>query len=241
MAAPRRGICVLRERQRLALRDGHLPAHEIDAGDQLGDRVLDLEARVHLQEVEAARRAVEQELERAGADVADRRAPRAPRPRPSRARISSSMRRATASPRSPSGGAAGSSSRARTGGPRCRAVAEDLDLDVARPHDRLLEVDRVVAERASAPRAARPSSAASSLSSLVDEAHALAAAAGRRLQHHRVADLRAAAALASAGAGEAVPPGPLSPGTTGTPARLHLRARRRLGAHRADRRRRAGR
>ncbi len=39
---------------------------------QLGDGVLDLQAGVHLQEVEAAALGVEQELDRADADVADR-------------------------------------------------------------------------------------------------------------------------------------------------------------------------
>ena len=43
---------------------------EIDAGDQLGDGVLDLQARVHLQEEEGAVLAGH-ELHRAGAVVAD--------------------------------------------------------------------------------------------------------------------------------------------------------------------------
>ena len=55
-------------------------SHEIDAGDHLGDRVLDLQPRVHLEEVEAAVR-VEQELDRAGVGVAD--APRDTARRPS--------------------------------------------------------------------------------------------------------------------------------------------------------------
>ena len=41
-------------RQRRALRDAQLRAHEVDAGDLLGDRVLDLDARVHLEEDVAA-------------------------------------------------------------------------------------------------------------------------------------------------------------------------------------------
>jgi hypothetical protein len=32
------------------LRDQDLGAHEVEAGDDLGDRVLDLDARVHLDE-----------------------------------------------------------------------------------------------------------------------------------------------------------------------------------------------
>ena len=40
----------LAHRQGLALRDQDLLAHEIEAGDELGDRVLDLDPRVHLHE-----------------------------------------------------------------------------------------------------------------------------------------------------------------------------------------------
>ena len=35
--------------------DGDLLGDEVDAGDRLGDRMLDLDARVHLQEVESLR------------------------------------------------------------------------------------------------------------------------------------------------------------------------------------------
>jgi hypothetical protein len=44
---------VLAHPQRLARRDPDHLLDEIDAGDQLGDGMLDLEARVHLQEVES--------------------------------------------------------------------------------------------------------------------------------------------------------------------------------------------
>ena len=49
-----------------------LRAHEIDAGHRLGDRVLDLQARVHLEEVERRVVAVplDEELDRAGVAVA---------------------------------------------------------------------------------------------------------------------------------------------------------------------------
>ncbi len=53
--------------------------HQIEAGHHLGDRMLDLQPRVHLEEIEAAV-LVEQELDRAGVGVADGRA--RPRPRP---------------------------------------------------------------------------------------------------------------------------------------------------------------
>ena len=77
-----REVC-LRPRQRLAGGDEQLRAHQIDAGDRFGDRMLDLQPRVHLEEVERARVALafEQELDRAGVDVAE---PRARRRRPRR-------------------------------------------------------------------------------------------------------------------------------------------------------------
>jgi len=59
IACPRRGA------------DSQLLAHEIDAGDELRDRVLHLQARVQLDEVEALVGA-EQKLERARVAVADR-------------------------------------------------------------------------------------------------------------------------------------------------------------------------
>ena len=55
----------LRERQLLAARDADLLLHDVDAGDHLGHRMLDLHARVHLDEVELA--VLVQELEGAGA------------------------------------------------------------------------------------------------------------------------------------------------------------------------------
>jgi len=60
------------QRQRLAARDANLPLHQVDAGHQLRDAVLDLQACVHLEKVEPAV-GVEQELDGSGVDVADRR------------------------------------------------------------------------------------------------------------------------------------------------------------------------
>ena len=57
------GDVVLAERQRFAGRDVELGLHEVDAGDGLGDRVLDLEPGVHLQEVGLVGLGVEQELD----------------------------------------------------------------------------------------------------------------------------------------------------------------------------------
>ena len=46
----------LRMPQRLAHRDHDLVAHQVNAGHLLGDRVLDLDALVHFEEVEVALR-----------------------------------------------------------------------------------------------------------------------------------------------------------------------------------------
>ncbi len=48
-----------------------LPGHQVLAGDQFGDRVFDLQAGIHLQEVEATILA-EKKLDGAGAHVVDR-------------------------------------------------------------------------------------------------------------------------------------------------------------------------
>ena len=60
---------VLGEGQRLARGNPELGLHQIDPGHHLGHRVLDLYARVHLDEVELV--VVVQELERADAAVSD--------------------------------------------------------------------------------------------------------------------------------------------------------------------------
>ena len=61
----------MRDRQAIAVGDAQLPLHEIDAVDEFGDGMLDLQARVHLEEVVAAV-GVEHEFAGSGVDVADR-------------------------------------------------------------------------------------------------------------------------------------------------------------------------
>ena len=68
------------------------------------------------------------------------------------------------------------------------AVAEHLDLDVARLGEILLEIDRVVAERRLG-FDARVVEGVGQLVGGVGDLHAAAAAARRRLDDHRVADL----------------------------------------------------
>ena len=66
---PAAGDVGLRERQRLALRDPDAFGDDVDPGRHLGHRMLDLDARVHLDEEERA--VLDQELEGADALVAD--------------------------------------------------------------------------------------------------------------------------------------------------------------------------
>ena len=73
MAAP--GHILLFEGQRLARRQPDLEFDQVDAGHQLGHRMLDLEARIHLQEVEVG--LFHQELDGAEVLVADRSCARA--------------------------------------------------------------------------------------------------------------------------------------------------------------------
>ena len=72
MAWPSSGASTRPVGQRCALGDGELQLDEVEPGDELGDRVLDLQPGVHLEEPEPPVR-VEQELDGAGPDVADGR------------------------------------------------------------------------------------------------------------------------------------------------------------------------
>ena len=67
------------------------------------------------------------------------------------------------------------------------AVAEHLDFDVARIDDEFLDEHAVVAERRRGFRT-RARKTLDHLVGLIGDAHALAAAARRRLQHHGIAD-----------------------------------------------------
>ena len=66
--------------------EADLQRHEVEAGHHLGHRMLDLDARVHLEEVELAGVGIDDELDGAGAAIALLRWPAPRRPRPSRAR-----------------------------------------------------------------------------------------------------------------------------------------------------------
>ena len=91
------------------------------------------------------------------------------------------------------------------------AVGEHLHLDVAGVQHISLEEQRVIAERGGR-LAARTGQRGGQVGRLAHDPHALAAAAGRRLDQHRIADV--------VGRGDQVGIGqarPARPGTTGTP------------------------
>ena len=181
----------LRQRQRLARRDAELPLDQIEPGDRLGHRMLDLQPRVHFHEPEAVRpqalRAVGDELDRAGALIADRarglgrgaahrvahRRRHAGRRRFLDHLLVAALQRAVALVEMDDVAV---------------AVGEHLHLDVARRGDVFLDQHARIAERRLR-LARRAFQRGVELGVLVDAAHALAAAARDRLDQHRIADL----------------------------------------------------
>ena len=164
-----------RVRQRLSGRDVKLRGHDVDAGDQLGHRVLDLDSGVHLQEVEGAL-GVEKELDGAGAYVVHGfgGAHRGLAHPPAQVRVD--YRRGSFLDDllvSPLKGTLPFSERHDAP----VAVAEDLDLDVARTFDEALDVDGGVVEARAGLRGGAPERGLEFLL-LAHQAHALAAAAG---------------------------------------------------------------
>src|SRR5262249_42791618 len=155
---------LLPELDRPALGDLDLQPHQVETGDLLGDGMFDLEARVHLEEVELAVRC-EDELDGPGSDVADgpgcptrRRAQTLAQPGidPGRRRLLdhllvAALDRALAL--------------AQVDDCAVR-VAEHLDLDVSRALDVALHQQRVVPERAERLAASRRQRAGESLLAL---------------------------------------------------------------------------
>ena len=176
----------LLELERPAGGDLELPAHEVDARDQLRDRVLDLDARVHLEEVPAAV-GREQELGGAGADVADRVGEAQRRDAELAAELAAdagrgrlldhllvaALHRAVALAQMEAGAV---------------RIAQDLHLDVARALDVALVDEPAVAEGGLG-LARRGLDRRDELAGIAHHAHAAAAAAGARLDEQRVADL----------------------------------------------------
>ena len=185
-AAPRRAIRVLRQPEVgevLTGGDAHLGLHQVDVGDLLGHRVLDLDARVHLDEDVVALR-VEQELHGAGVAVADlrREADRVGAHPLADRRVEVRRRRDLDDLLVP---ALHRAVPLEEVDHVAVAVGEDLDLDVPRVDDGLLDEHRGVAEGALGLPHAGLDRLAQRLG-LVDPAHAAAAAAGDRLDEQRV-------------------------------------------------------
>ena len=181
MAGRRRRL----EAERLAGGDPELVGHEVAPSDELRDRMLDLEARVHLEEGGLAP-VVDEELARAGAHVADRAregqrrlAQAAPEARPDRGRGSlledllvSTLDRTVAFAELDA---------------RPVGIEQHLDLDVAAALDQPFEDEPVVAEGGSRLSPGRREGVGEAVR-LADRAHPLATATGRRLDQERVAD-----------------------------------------------------
>src|SRR6266498_69761 len=173
------------EVERLSGGDPELSLNEIDARDELRHRVLDLDPAVQLEEEELA--AVEHELGRAGALVADRarerdggfahlcsqRSVQRRRGRLLQHLLVAPLDRALALSQGDDGAV---------------GVGKDLDLDVPRSPDVSLAEDGVVAERRLR-LASRRRQRLVELSRGADESHSAAAASGRRLHDERKADL----------------------------------------------------
>ena len=179
---------VLRRRQLLARRNPNLQFDQVEAGDHLGDRVFDLQAGVHLHEEELVRAVGgDDELDGARAGVVH-------------AAGGVTRGRADAGP------GRGVQQRRRRllddllVAPLQTALAlaevhhvavsvgEHLHLDMPGVQHEPLEEQRVVAERGRG-LAARAGQRGGQLRRVVHQPHALAAAARRRLDQHRISDI----------------------------------------------------
>ncbi|MCY1173527.1 hypothetical protein D9M73_136890 [compost metagenome] len=172
-------------RQRFAACHANLPSHQVEARDGFGDRVFDLQAGVHLHEEELAAR-IQQKLHGAGTDVADglRRAyggftHGAPQLRTQAWRrgffddfLMTTLNRAVAFV-------------------EVQAVAvlvgEDLDFHVTWLEQVFLHQHPRIAERRLRLTLGR-GQGFGQLADVLDHFHALAAAAGRGLEQHGIAD-----------------------------------------------------
>ena len=175
-----------RHRERRAGGDAELLDHDVDAGDRLRHRMLDLQPRVHLDEVELA--VLVEELDRAGAGIAeigDRVGdgladPLALRVVQRRRRrllpdlLVAPLQRAVALAEMDRA----CPSRRRAPGSRCGADGRDT-----------FRCRRRRRRRPCAPRLRAVESARGRSAARLGDLHAAPAAAGRRLDEHRIADL----------------------------------------------------
>ncbi len=217
MAAPRQAPRSCVERQRRAGGDLHLQPHQVEAGHQLGDGMLHLQARVHFQEVEAAV-LVHQEFHRAGVVVAGgaRGAHGGFAHGAAHLRMLRHQRRRALLDHLLMAALDGALALAQVDHVAV-AVAEDLDFDVARALDQLLDVDFGVAEGALG-FARGIAESGFQLRSRIHAAHAFAAAAGHGLEQNGIAVLaRRTRGLLPASTPCSVP------GTTGAPPAMAAR------------------
>ena len=172
--------------QRQAFAGGYADAglDDVDAGDHLGHAVLDLHAGVHLHEIEVPR-GVEQELDRAGALVAGGARRFDGGLAHALAQLGRDGRRGRLFDQLLVAALDGAVALAQVDGVAL-AVREDLDLDVARLRDVLLDVHGAVAEGGLG-LAAGLAHGGGKDSGIVHDADALAAAPCRRLDHDRQA------------------------------------------------------
>ena len=177
---------VLPDRQLLARGDTDHLLNKVHAGDQFGHRMLNLKASVHFEKIEILF-SIYDEFHRSGAGVTHRMGQRERLFAHGLARLGIQERRRRFFHHLlvPALNRAFSfmQEHAITMG-----VAEHLNFDVARLRDKLLNEDAVIAKAAGRLVLGRLEALARLLI-IPRDAHPLAAAAGRGLDHHRIADL----------------------------------------------------
>ena len=159
---------------------------QVDAGYHLGHRVLDLDARIDLDEVKAAGGGVLQEFDRAGVAIVGGAADAQRRRAQLGALRVTEERSRRALDHLLVAALHGAIALVKMHQPAV-AVAQQLHLDVARLAHQLFEIHLVVAERGPG-FGARQRQRCRERGLVVDDAHAASAAAPAGLEHHRVAD-----------------------------------------------------
>ena len=191
MAWPSKRICDCSSGSFSPRGDAELPFDQIERGNRLGHRMLDLKARVHLDEPECVGaqpfRAIGDKLDRAGADITDG----ARRLDGGCAHLCAQLRRHAGRRRFLDHLLVAPLQRAVALAKMndvAMAVGKHLDFDVARRGNVFLEQDPARAER----RLCLANGAFErrlEFGVLIDAAQPAAATAGRRLDQHRIADL----------------------------------------------------
>ncbi len=175
-----------RRADRGTLKDADLRLDDVDAGNLFGDCVLDLDARIDLDEVEGAGVDIHQELHGPRADIIGRRGDLQRVPAEFLALGLVQIRRRRTLHHllvAPLDRTVALEQMHLT----AMRVAEHLHLDMAGALDQLLQIDLVLAEGGTG-LALGLGHLARQIVGRADGAHAAAAAAPARLQHHRIAD-----------------------------------------------------